>query len=57
MTLSNVHEIIIASEHHEVVSDAKLGKECVYCSDLNPGAATIIPQFCGSHMIVAVWNQ
>jgi hypothetical protein len=53
----NVLKVVVACEHRQVMTDAKLSQQGIDCSDLYPGTATAISQLRGPDMIVSIRNQ
>jgi len=54
---SEVGEIVVGGEHHQVVGDAKLGEQGVDCVDLDTMAAALIAKICRCDVILALRNE
>jgi hypothetical protein len=50
-------EICITTEQRQVMTDAKLGDQCVYSAKLYAVSTTMIAQFGGVDVILAIWTD
>jgi hypothetical protein len=50
-----MREVLVRGEERQVVTDAQLGKQCIYGADLDTSLAACIAQGRGIDMVGAVW--
>jgi hypothetical protein len=55
--LSHVRKVFIRAQHLQLVTDAKLRKQRIYCPDLHPALSAEISEFRRRNVILSVRDQ